>query len=261
MLALDLARFEALLFDLDGVVTRTAAVHARAWQRTFDELLAELAGGGPWQPFDVEHEYRAHVDGKPRRDGIRSFLGARGIALPEGDPGDGPGARTVHGLAARKNRQLLERLAEDGVEIYPDAARLLARARAGGCKTAVVSASENCEAVVDAADLTSQFQVRVDGVDIARRGLRGKPAPDTFLEAAARLAVSPGRAVVLEDAIAGVAAGRAGGFGLVIGVARADRAEQAAALRGAGADAVVASLDEIELIRGPAARAEEQALR
>ena len=261
MFALDLARFEALLFDLDGVVTRTAAVHARAWKRTFDELLAELAGGAPWQPFDLDREYRAHVDGKPRRDGIRGFLGARGIALPEGDPGDGPGARTVHGLAARKNRQLLERLAEDGVEVYPDAVRLLARARADGCKIAVVSASENCEAVVAAADLTSQFQVRVDGVDIARRGLRGKPAPDTFLEAAARLAVAPRRSVVLEDAIAGVAAGRAGGFGLVIGVARGDRAEQAAALRRAGADAVVASLDELELVRGPAARPGEQELR
>ncbi len=258
MLALDLARFDALLFDLDGVVTRTAAVHARAWKRTFDELLEELAGGAPWEPFDVEREYRAHVDGRPRRDGIRSFLGARGIALPEGAPGDGPGVRTVHGLAARKNRQFLERLADDGVDVHPDAVRLLARARARGCKTAVVSASENGEAVVAAANLTSQFQVRVDGVDIARHGLRGKPAPDTFLEGAARLAVSPRRAVVLEDAIAGVAAGHAGGFGLVIGVARAG---QAAALRSAGADVVVATLDEIELIHGPAPQAAGRELR
>jgi HAD superfamily hydrolase (TIGR01509 family) len=258
MPALDLARFEALLFDLDGVVTRTAAVPARAWKRTFDELLEELAGGAPWQPFDEGRESRAHVDGKPRRDGIRSFLGARGIALPEGAPGDGPGAHTVHGLAARKNRQLLGRLAEDGVEVYPDAVRLLARGRACGLATAVVSSSETCEAGVAAADLTSQFQVRVDGVDIARHGLRGKPAPDTFLEAAARLAVAPRRAAVLEDAIAGVAAGRAGGFGLVIGV---DRADQAAALRRAGADIVVATLDEIELICGPGARAEGRELR
>jgi len=245
---IDRTRFDALVFDLDGVVTRTARVHAAAWKRTFDELLAVL-GRGP--AFDARRDYRAYVDGKPRRDGIRSFLAARGIALPEGSPEDGPDAQTVHGLAARKHRDFLAALAAHGVAVHDDAARLIARARRAGMQTAVVSASENCAAVLAAAKLAGAFDVRVDGVDVARFGLRGKPAADTFVEAARRLGVAPGRCAVLEDAIAGVEAGRAGRFGLVIGV---DRVGQGEALRRGGADVVVTTLDEIEL-RGDRAEA------
>jgi alpha,alpha-trehalase len=249
VLVIDLTRFDAFAFDLDGVVTKTAAVHAAAWKRSFDELLERLARGETWEPFDLEHEYRTYVDGKPRRDGIRSFLASRGISLPEGNPGDRSEANTLHGLAVRKNRYFLDHLAAEGVHVYPDAALLISRARAHGVKTAVVSASENCGAVLAAARLTDLFDVRVDGLDIARLGLRGKPAPDTFLEAARRLGTEPRRCVVFEDAIAGVRAGRAGDFGLVIGV---DRVGHAEVLRRSGADVVVTALDELELTRGGA---------
>lgn len=249
MLVIDPARFDAFAFDLDGVVTETAVVHAAAWKRTFDELLERLARGETWEPFDVAVEYRTYVDGKPRRDGIRSFLDARGLFLPEGNSGDVPATNTIHGLAARKTRHFLDHLAKRGVRIYRDAAQLIARAKAHGIKTAVVSASENCAAVLGAAHLTDVFDVRVDGVDIARLGLHGKPAPDTFLEAARRLDTEPARCVVFEDAIAGVRAGRAGNFGLVIGV---DRVGDAEALRRAGADVVVTKLDQIELARSGA---------
>jgi beta-phosphoglucomutase family hydrolase len=247
VLTIDMTCFDAFAFDLDGVVTKTAAVHAAAWKRSFDELLERLARGTTWEPFDIEREYRTYVDGKPRRDGIQSFLESRGITLPEGTPGDRSEANTINGLAARKNHYFLERLAEQGVDVYPDAAALIANAKAHGVKTAVVSASENCAAVLAAARLTDAFDVRVDGLDIARLGLRGKPAPDTFLDAAKRLGVEPGRCAVFEDAIAGVQAGRSGRFGLVIGV---DRVGAADALRRSGADVVVTALDEIELRRG-----------
>lgn len=235
--------YRAFALDLDGVITSTAALHASAWKQLFDELLARRARGKPWRPFD-DGEYRAYVDGKPRRDGLRSVLAARGIAIPEGDPSDGPDDETIHGLAARKNRYLQERLAEGGVHVYADAVALIRRARVLGVRTAVVTASENCGAVLDAARIADLFDARVDGLEIARLGLRGKPAPDSFVEAARRLGVSVARTVVFEDAIAGVQAGRAGRFGLVVGVAR-DRS--GAALRDAGADVVVSSLDEIEL--------------
>jgi beta-phosphoglucomutase family hydrolase len=249
MLVIDLTRFDALIFDLDGVLTKTAVVHAAAWKRAFDELLEHLASGEPWVPFDVEREYRTYVDGKPRRDGIRSFLEARGISLPEGTPADEPHANTIHGVAARKNRYFLEHLAARGVEVYGDGAALISRTLAEGVKIAVVSASENCAAVLAGAGLTGVFPVRVDGLDIRQFGLRGKPAPDTFLEAAARLGLEARRCVVFEDAIAGVEAGRAGNFGLVIGV---DRVGQADALARGGADVVVTTLDEIELVGGRA---------
>ncbi len=244
---IDRRRIDALLFDLDGVVTRTAAVHAAAWKRLFDEVLARRAGGQSWEPFDVEHDYRAYVDGKPRHDGVRSFLAARGVSLPEGAPDDGPDAETIHGLARRKNGYVLARLAEDGVQVYDAAAAFIRDARTRGFKTAVVSASENCAAVLRAADLEALFDVRVDGTDVARHGLKGKPAPDSFLEAARRLGVDPARAVVFEDALAGVQAGRAGGFALVVGV---DRVGQAAALRRHGADVVVTRLSELALAGG-----------
>ena len=252
---IDRQRIDALLFDLDGVVTKTAAVHAAAWKRLFDEFLGRRAQGTPWQPFDVTRDYRTYVDGKPRHDGVRSFLESRGISLPEGTPDDGPEAETIHGLAERKNRFIQASLAQEGVGVYEAAVALVRRARALGFKTAVVSASENCVAVLDAAGLTGLFDVRVDGTDTARLGLRGKPLPDTFLEAARRLRVEPGRAVVIEDAIAGVQAGRAGRFALVVGV---DRVGHAEALRRNGADVVVTRLSDLELAGGTGVRTDER---
>jgi len=244
MLRIDLSRFEGFAFDLDGVVTQTAVVHAAAWKRTLDELLERLAAGKPWSPFDIDREYRIHVDGKARVDGIRSFLDARNITLAEGGLGDGPDADTIYGVAARKNRCFLDQLSRVGVEVYPDAAVMIGSLRGHALKTAVVTASENCAAILTAAHLTKLFDVRVDGLDIADLGLRGKPAPDSFLEAAERLGVEPHRCVVVEDSLAGVRAGRAGGFGLVIGVDRVGRAD---ALRHGGADVVVTALDELVL--------------
>jgi beta-phosphoglucomutase family hydrolase len=245
-LIIDPARFEAFAFDLDGVVTKTAAVHAAAWKRLFDEVLEQHARGDAWVPFDLDRDYRAHVDGKPRRDGLRDFLASRGLVLPEGRSGDSS-STTIHGLAARKHRYVQEHLASHGVEVYEDAVALLRRARACEIRPAVVSASENCAAVLAAADLTGWFEVAVDGLDVVRLGLRGKPAPDSFLEAARRLAVEPARMVIFEDAIAGVEAGRAGNFGLVVGV---DRGHDADALRRHGADVVVRSLAALEIVRG-----------
>lgn len=241
---LDLSRFDAFVFDLDGVLTMTAAVHAAAWKRLFDEVLVHAAAGQPWVPFDVDADYRTHVDGKPRRDGLRSFLASRGIVLAEGDPGDGPAENTIHGLAARKNTYVQDQLDRHGVEAYPDAVVLLRRARSSNVRLAVVSASENCAAVLAAAHLTEYFAVRVDGIDIRQRGLRGKPAPDTFIEAARRLETDPRRIVLFEDAIAGVEAGRAGNFGMVVGV---DHFGGGEALHRHGADIVVQTLDEITL--------------
>lgn len=255
MQSIDRQHIDALLFDLDGVVTKTAVVHAAAWKRLFDEFLRRGASGQAWQPFDIERDYRALVDGKPRRDGVRSFLESRGIFLPEGTPDDGPDAETIHGLAERKNGYVLAHVEQKGVEPYEAAVAVIRAARALGFKTAVVSASENCAAVLAAASLAELFDVRVDGTDIDRLGLRGKPAPDTFLEAARRLGVEPGRAVVLEDAIAGVQAGRAGGFALVVGV---DRVGHAETLRRNGADVVVTQLSELELAGGAAARRGER---
>jgi beta-phosphoglucomutase family hydrolase len=249
---IDRRRIDALLFDLDGVVTKTAAVHAAAWKQLFDEVLRQQAAGRPWQPFDIARDYRTYVDGKPRHDGVRSFLRSRGLVLAEGTREDGPEADTIHGLAERKNGYVLAHLARDGVEPYEAAVALIRDARARGFKTAVVSASENCAAVLTAGGLAGLLDVRVDGTDLARLGLRGKPAPDTFLEAARRLGVEPARAVVLEDALAGVQAGRAGGFALVVGV---DRVGQAEALRDAGADIVVTQLDELTLTGSVAAEA------
>lgn len=254
MLPINLTRFVAFAFDLDGVVTNTAIVHAAAWKRAFDQLLGRLAGGTAREPFDIDRDYRRYVDGKPRRDGIRSFLDSRGISLPEGAAADAPDRDTIFGLAARKQGYVLEQLASEGVGVYKDAVALLRAARAQHVAIAVVTASENCAAVLAAAGVGELFDVRVDGTDIARLGLRGKPAPDTFLEAVRRLETHPHRCVVFEDALAGVRAGRAGDFGLVIGV---DRVGQAGALRRSGADVVVTALDEIELVQA----AREQELR
>jgi beta-phosphoglucomutase family hydrolase len=229
----------ALLFDLDGVLTRTATVHFAAWKRTFDEYLRAYE---PSAPEFTQLDYNRFVDGKPRADGVRDFLASRGITLPEGTPGDAPDAATVSGIASRKNELVLKELEEHGVEVYPGSVDYLRAVKAAGLATAVVTASANGEQVIAAAGFADLIDVRVDGVVAAREGLKGKPAPDTFLAAARLLGVEPAAAVVFEDAISGVAAGRAGNFGYVVGV---DRVGHAAELAGQGADVVVQDLSEL----------------
>jgi beta-phosphoglucomutase family hydrolase len=238
------AAVRACLFDLDGVLTQTAKVHAAAWKEMFDGYLSERAArtGAALVPFDAVTDYDEYVDGKPRRDGVRDFLASRGILLPEGEPGDPPGAETVAGLGNRKNELVLELIRRGGVEAYEGSVRYVQAARSAGLHRAVVSSSANCRDVLVAAGIEELFEVRVDGLVIEREGLRGKPAPDSFLAAARRLGVRPDEAAVFEDALAGVAAGRAGAFACVVGV---DRVGQADALRAHGADRVVADLAEL----------------
>ncbi|MET9504380.1 beta-phosphoglucomutase family hydrolase [Streptomyces sp. NPDC006622] len=232
---------QACLFDLDGVVTRTAVVHAAAWKETFDGFLRER-DGADYRPFDSSHDYDEYVDGRPRADGVRTFLASRGIHLPEGTPDDPPDAATVHGLGNRKNDLLLAKIRTDGVEAYESTLSYLRAARARGLRTAVVSSSANTRDVLRSIDAEDLFEVRVDGVVAAERGLPGKPRPDTFLAAARDLGVEPGRAAVFEDALAGMDAGRAGHFGYVVGV---DRVGQSDALYAHGADVVVKDLAEL----------------
>jgi beta-phosphoglucomutase family hydrolase len=233
----------ACLFDLDGVLTQTAKTHAAAWQEMFDAFLRERARaqGEQFRPFEPA-DYAEHIDGKLRQDGVRAFLASRGIALPEGEVDDPPTAETVHGLGNRKNELVLELIRRDGVDVYDGSVRFVEAARDAGLRRAVVSASKNCREVLAAAGIDGLFEVRVDGVVAERRGLRGKPAPDTFLAAAEALEVDARSAAVFEDAVAGVAAGRAGSFGWVVGV---DRIGHADALRREGADRVVSDLDEL----------------
>jgi beta-phosphoglucomutase family hydrolase len=239
------SQFDAVAFDLDGVVTDTARIHFRAWKQTFDALFeARSRRKGPaLVPFTLE-DYRKYIDGRPREDAIRAFLAARDAAVAEGNESDGAGAETVNGLAERKDGLFLALMRSEGVDVYPSTVALIRRLRALGLKTAVVSASRNCQEILKTARLDRLFDVRVDGRDAATLGLPGKPAPDTFLEAARRLGTTPGRSVVIEDAIAGVAAGRAGAFGLVIGI---DRSGHGTDLQAAGADIVVADLSQIDL--------------
>jgi beta-phosphoglucomutase family hydrolase len=234
----------ACLFDLDGVVTQTALVHAAAWKETFDEFLRERANqtGTAFVPFDKVREYDRYVDGKPRLAGTRSFLAARGIELPEGDQDDPPTAHTVNGLSNRKNALVLEMIEKQGVQVYEGSVRYIRRVRAAGLSTAVVSSSANTVQVLDVAGIADLFDARIDGVIAKEQGLAGKPAPDTFLAGAKALGVAPARAVVFEDALAGVEAGRAGHFGLVVGV---NRTGQAQALAEHGADIVVSDLEEL----------------
>lgn len=234
----------ACLFDMDGVVTKTAVVHAAAWKEMFDEFLRQWSAknGTPFVPFDSAHEYDEYVDGKPRLDGTRAFLESRGISLPEGSEGDPPGAPTIYGLSNRKNELVLAVLKRDGVEVYEGSRRYIEAVRAAGLRTAIVSSSANTEAVLDAGGVADLFDVRVDALIAKARGLHGKPAPDTFLEAARMLDTPAAEATVFEDALAGVAAGRAGNFGFVVGV---DRVGQADALRSHGADIVVQDLGEL----------------
>ena len=236
-------RFDAVLFDLDGVITDTAAIHRACWKETFDAYLAARAEarGERFRPFDDE-DYLRYVDGRPRYDGVRGFLASRGIELPEGEPSDPGDAETVCGLGNRKNDRVAPAISEKGVDVFPGSVAWLEQLRAEGFRTALVSASANAATVLEVAGLLGAFEVRIDGVVLAAEGIAGKPAPDSFLEAARRLGVAPARAVVVEDARAGVAAARAGNFGLVIGVARHG---DAAALHDAGADLVVADLGEL----------------
>ncbi|MFF1904280.1 HAD family hydrolase [Kitasatospora sp. NPDC058218] len=234
----------AFLFDLDGVLTQTAKVHAAAWKDTFDTFLrAEAARtGGQFVPFDAVTDYDTHVDGRPRLDGTRAFLQSRGIDLPEGTDADPPGARTVHGVSLAKNGTVLRMIREQGVQPYDGSVAYVRRLRALGLPAAVVSSSANCRDVLRAAGIEELFDVVVDGVVAKREGLPGKPAPDTYLAGARALGVEPAHAAVFEDALAGVASGRAGGFGAVVGV---DRTGQAAELRRHGATVVVTDLAEL----------------
>lgn len=232
------------LFDLDGVLTQTSKVHDAAWQEMFDSYLHERsqAAGGPFVPFDPVGDYEQYIDGKPREDGVRSFLASRGIELPEGGQDDPPTAETVHGLGNRKNEILLRRIRQDGVEPYPGSVRYVEAARDAGLRRAVVSSSANAHDVLVAAGIDDLFEVRIDGIVARQQHLRGKPAPDTFLAGARALGLAPREAAVYEDALAGVAAGRAGAFGYVVGV---DRLGQAEALKEHGADVVVTDLADL----------------
>jgi beta-phosphoglucomutase family hydrolase len=234
----------ACLFDMDGVVTQTAVVHAAAWKEMFDDFLRERARatGTEFVPFDPVADYDAYVDGKPRLDGTRSFLAARGIDLPAGTPDDPPGTPTIYGLSNRKNDLVLQKLAAGGVQVYQGSIEYLHAVRDKGIATAVVSSSANTKQVLDSAGIADLFDVRMDGLAAAERKLAGKPAPDTYLAAAKELGFGPDRAAVFEDALAGVESGRAGHFAFVVGV---DRVGQAAELRQHGADIVVKDLAEL----------------
>jgi beta-phosphoglucomutase family hydrolase len=239
-----LAGMRACLFDLDGVLTRTAITHEAAWKQMFDEFLRSRDGAAatPFTPDD----YDRWLDGKPRDDGVRSFLSSRGIELPDGSPDDPAGSPTVNGLGRRKNELFLEHLDDDGVEVYAGSVRFVHAVRAAGLRTAVVSSSANAAQVLDAAHIQELFDARIDGVTARTCSLRGKPAPDTFLAGAEALHTPAARSVVFEDALAGVEAGRAGAFGLVVGV---DRVQHRQALLEHGADIVVEDL--AELLRAP----------
>jgi beta-phosphoglucomutase family hydrolase len=242
---------EACLFDLDGVLTKTATVHAKAWKEMFDDYLRERAKrtGDTFAPF-TDDDYADYVDGKPRYDGVRSFLASRGIELPDGTPDDEPGTETIDGLGNRKNDLVLALIEHDGVDAYEGSVRYVRAARDAGLRRAVVSSSSNCRDVLEAAGILDLFEEIVDGIVATREGLKGKPAPDTFLAGARRLGVDAARAAVFEDAVAGVEAGRAGGFGYVVGV---DRVGHADALKAHGASVVVRDLSELLDEEGAAA--------
>jgi beta-phosphoglucomutase family hydrolase len=238
------ATVRACLFDLDGVLTETAKVHAAAWKEMFDQFLRARSArtGEDFVPFDLTDDYGEYVDGKPRYDGVRSFLASRGIELPEGQPDDPASAETVRGLGNRKNEIVLRMIREQGVEAYEGSRRYLEAAREAGLRRAVVSSSTNCQDVLVAAGIEQFFEARIDGVVAEREHLKGKPAPDTFLAGARALDVTPDAAAVFEDALAGVEAGRAGGFACIVGV---DRVGHAEALREHGASIVVRDLAEL----------------
>jgi beta-phosphoglucomutase family hydrolase len=232
------------LFDLDGVLTQTAKVHAQAWKQMFDEFLRGWYArqGEPFRQFALPDDYDTYVDGKPRQDGVESFLQSRGIELPMGSPQDSPDEETIYGLGLRKNDIVLKLIDDEGVEPYEGSVRYVEAARDAGLHRAVVSSSTNCKDVLVAAGIENLFEVQIDGIVAEREHLNGKPAPDTFLAGAKAFGAEPAQAVVFEDALAGVEAGRAGHFGFVVGV---DRVGHAEALRQHGADVVVQDLSEL----------------
>jgi beta-phosphoglucomutase family hydrolase len=237
-------QIRACLFDMDGVMTETATVHAAAWKQMFDEYLRERAKreGEDFVPFDAGSDYDTYVDGKPRYDGVRSFLESRRIELPQGSPSDPPDSETIDGLGNRKNELVQRLIHEQGVKAFPGSVKLARAVREAGLKTAIVSSSANCKEVIEAAGIEDLFDARVDGNAVEREHLKGKPAPDTYLHAAKELGVDAAHAAVFEDALAGVESGRAGDFAYVVGVNRAGQAE---ALREHGADVVVDDLAEL----------------
>jgi beta-phosphoglucomutase family hydrolase len=234
----------ACLFDLDGVLTQTALVHNAAWKQTFDEFLKSWSErhGQPYVPFDAGADYHDYVDGRPRADGVRTFLASRRIVLPDGSADDGPDEQTVNGIGNRKNELVLQKIREGAVQVYPGSVAYLHAVKAAGLRRAVVSASANCQEVLEAAGIADFIEARVDGITARAEHLPGKPAPDTFRYAAKLLDTAPENCAVFEDAQAGVAAGKAGGFGIVVGV---DRVGQADALRSNGADVVVQDLSDL----------------
>ncbi|MFH2201590.1 MAG: beta-phosphoglucomutase family hydrolase [Elusimicrobiota bacterium] len=238
--------FDAALFDLDGVVTRTASLHAAAWKQLFDDYLKKRAarGGPPFKEFDAEQDYKLYVDGKPRGKGIASFLQSRGIELPEGDPGDGPDRETIYSLGDIKNANFNRMLREQGAEVFESTVSLIREMKAAGIKVGIVSSSKNCKPILERAGLLDLFEIRVDGVNSIAMKLNGKPEPDIFLKGAELLGVGRSKTVVVEDAVSGVAAGRAGGFGLVLGI---DRGGNRINLLENGADMVVDDLQFISL--------------
>jgi alpha,alpha-trehalase len=241
---IDFEDLDAILVDLDGVLTDTAKIHASVWKKTFDAYLREYADhfGGTYEPFDLKTDYRNCVDGKPRYEGVASFLESRGICLPRGEESDSPSKETICGLGNRKNKRFLEEIKQRGVEIYQTSVDFIKRVKSLGLKVAVVTSSRNCGEVLEGAGLGDFFDVRVDGIVARESMLRGKPAPDGYLEAARRLSVEPSRAAVVEDAISGVQAGKAGNFGLVVGISRNGEPE---ILKQCGADIVVSDLSEL----------------
>ncbi|MDJ0896025.1 MAG: trehalose-phosphatase [Alphaproteobacteria bacterium] len=247
-----LGAFDGILLDLDGVITETAKTHAQAWKRMFDAFLEERAErlGDAFEPFDLERDYKQFVDGRPRYEGVATFLRSRGISLPPGDQTDAPDRQTVCGLGNRKNQFFLEAIRQYGVEVHPSSIDFIRRAKARGLRIAVVTSSRNGPEVLQAVGIGNLFDAQVDGMVAQKRRLRGKPDPDTYLDAARQLGVAPEKAVVVEDAVSGVQAGKAGGFGLVVGLSRDGRPEL---LRDNGADLVVSDLNELEL---PEERAE-----
>lgn len=244
--SLNMDRYEAAILDMDGVITRTARAHASAWKKMFDDYLAERSEREEkkYRPFDDREDYYRYVDGKPRYDGVESFLESRGIHLPFGDPGDSPELETVCGLGNRKNGYFLKHIEENGVEVYESTIDFVELMKGMKKGVAVISSSRNARAVLDAAGVRELFPVIVDGVDMAERNITGKPAPDIFQQAAGLLKVMPGAAIVIEDAQSGVEAGKAGGFALVIGI---DRSGGNTGLKSSGADIVVSDLSDIEI--------------
>ena len=234
-------QIEVCLFDLDGVLTDTASVHAAAWKHMFDGYLRSRDGAG-FRPFDPHDDYDRYVDGKPREDGVRDFLRSRGITLPEGRPGDQPTENTVYGLGNRKNAEVQRRIAESGVKVFEGSRRYLQAVVAAGLRRIVVSSSANTSLVLRVTGLAELIEGQIDGLTLAEKHIPGKPKPDSFLAGAALAGVPPANAAVFEDALAGVTAGRAGNFGYVVGV---DRVGQAGELRAHGADVVVEDLAEL----------------